>query len=202
MKKIAVFASGNGSNFQAIIDVVAQGELDADIRFLVCDKPLAYAVQRADAARIPSFTFNPKEFPTKEEYEKEILLQLRMSGVEFIVLAGYMRLIGPTLLREYQGRIVNIHPSLLPNFPGKDAIGQAIEASAKWSGVTVHYVDEGMDTGPIIAQERVRLDEKETRETLQQKIQAIEHKLYPSVLQMLLTTTRGGATNDEKASTY
>jgi phosphoribosylglycinamide formyltransferase 1 len=202
MKKIAVFASGSGSNFQAIIDVVAQGELDADIRLLVCDKPLAYAVQRAGAARIPSFTFNPMEFPTKEEYEKEILLQLKMSGVEFIVLAGYMRLIGPTLLREYHGRIVNIHPSLLPKFPGKDAIGQAIEANAKWSGVTVHYVDEGMDTGPIIAQERVRLDEKETRETLQQKIQAIEHKLYPSVLQMLLTTTRGGSTNDEKASTY
>jgi phosphoribosylglycinamide formyltransferase 1 len=202
MKKIAVFASGSGSNFQAIIDVVASGELDADIRLLVCDKPLAYAVQRADATRIPSFTFSPKEFPHKEAYEKEILVQLKMSGVEFIVLAGYMRLIGPTLLREYKGRIVNIHPSLLPSFPGKDAIGQAIEANAKWSGVTVHYVDEGMDTGPIIAQERVRLDEKETRETLQQKIQAIEHKLYPSVLQMLLTTTRGGATNDEKASTY
>jgi len=202
MKNIAVFASGNGSNFQAIIDVVASGELDADIRLLVCDQPFAYAVQRAAAARIPSFTFHPKDFPSKEEYEKEILLQLKQSGVEFIVLAGYMRLIGSTLLREYQGRIVNIHPSLLPDFPGKDAIGQALEAKSKWSGVTIHYVDEGMDTGPIIAQERIRLDENETRASLQQKIQTIEHMLYPSVLQMLLTTTRGGATNDEKTSTY
>jgi phosphoribosylglycinamide formyltransferase-1 len=104
------------------------------------------------------------------------------------------------LLGEYAGRIVNIHPSLLPAFPGKDAIGQALAAKADWSGVTIHYVDEGMDTGPIIVQERVRLSEKETRESLQKKIQSIEHKLYPSILQMLLT--RGEVQHDEKARTY
>ena len=114
--------------------------------------------------------------------------RIKKRWCEFIVLAGYMRLIGPTLLGEYEGRIVNIHPSLLPAFPGKDAIGQALAAKVKWSGVTIHYVDEGMDTGPIIVQERVRLMNKETRESLQQKIQQIEHKLYPSILQMLLTT--------------
>lgn len=200
MRKIAVFASGNGSNFQAIIDVVQTGELKADIALLVCDKPGAFAIERANAARIPTFSFNPKEFSSKEAYEKVITEQLTNYGVEFIVLAGYMRLIGPTLLGEYSGRIINIHPSLLPAFPGKDAIGQALAAKAKWSGVTIHYVDEGMDTGPIIVQERVRLSEKETRESLQRKIQDIEHKLYPSILQMLLT--RGEVQHDEKARTY
>jgi phosphoribosylglycinamide formyltransferase 1 len=200
MRKIAVFASGNGSNFQAIIDVVQTGELKADIALLVCDKPGAFATRRADAARIPTFSFNPKEFSSKEAYEKVITEKLMSYGVEFIVLAGYMRLIGPTLLGEYAGRIVNIHPSLLPAFPGKDAIGQALAAKAEWSGVTIHFVDEGMDTGPIIVQERVRISEKETRESLERKIQHIEHKLYPSILQMLLT--RGEVQHDEKTRTY
>jgi phosphoribosylglycinamide formyltransferase 1 len=199
MRKIAVFASGNGSNFQAIIDVVKSGELEADIALLVCDKPGAFAIERANAARIPTFAFNPKEYSSKEAYEEAILEKLTSFGVEFIVLAGYMRLIGPTLLGDYTGRIVNIHPSLLPAFPGKDAIGQALEAKAEWSGVTIHYVDAGMDTGPIIVQERIRISEKETRESLQQKIQSIEHKLYPSILQMLLT--RGEVQHDEKART-
>jgi phosphoribosylglycinamide formyltransferase 1 len=200
MKKIAVFASGSGSNFQAIIDVVKAGEMEADIALLVCDKPGAFAIKRANAAHIPAFTFNPKEFSSKEAYEEVVLEKLTSFGVEFIVLAGYMRLIGPTLLGKFSGRIVNIHPSLLPAFPGKDAIGQALAAKAEWSGVTIHYVDEGMDTGPTIVQERVRISEKETRESLQQKIQSIEHKLYPSILQMLLT--RGEVKSDKKARTY
>ncbi|MBV7506256.1 phosphoribosylglycinamide formyltransferase [Bacillus sp. sid0103] len=197
MKKIAVFASGSGSNLQAIIDVVQVGELDADISLLVCDKPGAFAIERAKAAGIPSFVFTAKDYPSKEHFEEEIIAQLKAYGVEFIVLAGYMRLIGSKLLAEYKGRIVNIHPSLLPAFPGKDAIGQALAAQVKWSGITIHYVDEGMDTGPIIIQERVRLDENETRESLQHKIQKSEHKLYPSVLQMLLT--QGDVVNDTKA---
>ncbi|MEH7503513.1 phosphoribosylglycinamide formyltransferase [Neobacillus drentensis] len=197
MKKIAVFASGSGSNFQAIIDVIQADQLDANISLLVCDKPGAFAIDRARAAKIPSFVFTAKDYPSKEHFEEEILAQLRTYGVEFIVLAGYMRLIGPKLLAEYKGRIVNIHPSLLPAFPGKDAIGQALAAKAKWSGVTIHFVDEGMDTGPIIIQERVRIDENETRESLQLKVQKSEHKLYPSVLQMLLT--QGDVINDTKA---
>ncbi|MBT2657484.1 phosphoribosylglycinamide formyltransferase [Bacillus sp. ISL-18] len=197
MKKIAVFASGNGSNFQAIIDVVESGELKAEISLLVCDKPGAYAVDRANAAGIPSFVFQAKDYSSKEEYEQAIVTELKKYGVEFIVLAGYMRLLGPTLLSAYQGRIINIHPSLLPAFPGKDAIGQALDAKAKWSGVTIHYVDEGMDTGPIIIQERVKLEENETRDSLQKKIQQIEHKLYPEILQMLLT--QGDVLNVTKA---
>lgn len=200
MKRFAVFASGSGSNFQAIVDKVQSGELSADLTMLICDQPGAYAIERARKARIPSFVFQAKEYPSKADYEKEISFLLKERNVDFIVLAGYMRLIGPTLLKEFEGRIVNIHPSLLPDFPGKDAIGQALAAKAKWSGVTIHYVDEGMDTGPIIVQERVRVEESETRESLQEKIQAIEHKLYPSILQMLLT--RGEVINEEKTRTY
>jgi phosphoribosylglycinamide formyltransferase 1 len=199
MKNIAVFASGSGSNFQAIIDVIQAGELDANISILVCDKPNAYAIKRARVAGIPSFIFNPKDYTSKDDYEKDIATELKSKGVEFVVLAGYMRLIGDTLLEEYEGRIVNIHPSLLPDFPGKDAIGQALDAKVEVSGVTIHFVDKGMDTGPIIVQERVRLDQFETRESLQGKIHSIEHKLYPSTLQMLLT--QGGEIYGKKART-
>lgn len=200
MKNIAVFASGSGSNFQAIVDVVQAGELDANLSLLVCDRPGAICLERAEMAGIPSFVFKAKDYSSKEDYENEILAELKKHHVEFIVLAGYMRLIGSTLLREFEGRIVNIHPSLLPDFPGKDAIGQALVARAKWSGVTIHFVDEGMDTGPIIVQERVRLDKNETRKSLQEKIHKIEHKLYPSILQMLLT--QGGVSYDEKTRAY
>ncbi|GHI01237.1 phosphoribosylglycinamide formyltransferase [Neobacillus kokaensis] len=200
MKNIAIFASGSGSNFQAIVDAVQAGNLTANISLLVCDQPGAYVIERARAANIPSYIFRAKDYSSKEDFENEIALLLNNRNVDLIVLAGYMRLIGPTLLRQYEGRIINIHPSLLPDFPGKDAIGQALAAGAQWSGVTIHYVDAGMDTGPIIAQERTRLEEDETRESLQRKIQAIEHKLYPSILQMLLTI--GDVKHDEKTGAY
>nr|WP_295975142.1 phosphoribosylglycinamide formyltransferase [uncultured Bacillus sp.] len=185
MKKIAVFASGSGTNFQAMIDAIQAGALEASIQLLVCDHKDAYCVKRAEAANIPFFTFTAKEYENKAAYEKAILEKLQGHGVEFIVLAGYMRLIGQTLLTAYQGRIVNIHPSLLPSFPGKDAIGQALTAGANETGVTIHFVDEGMDTGPIIDQRSVAIEENESLDSLAQKIHAVEHKLYPAVLQSL-----------------
>ncbi|MBY0122239.1 phosphoribosylglycinamide formyltransferase [Bacillus sp. S/N-304-OC-R1] len=187
MKNIAVFASGSGTNFQAIADAAKKGNLHANIKLVVCDKPDAFCVERAERENIPCFTFSPKEFAGKEEYEKEILQKLREHHVEFIVLAGYMRLIGSVLLKEYEGRIVNIHPSLLPAFPGKDAIGQAIEAKVKETGVTVHFVDEGMDTGPVIEQKKVNIFVGETKESLQEKIHKVEHELYPAVLHKLFS---------------
>ncbi|QED46454.1 phosphoribosylglycinamide formyltransferase [Cytobacillus dafuensis] len=187
MKNIAVFASGSGSNFQAIIDEVKKGELQANLKLLVCDKPNAFCIERATNEDIPYFTFSAKDYAGKEEYENEILKKLKENKIEFIVLAGYMRLIGPILLKEFEGRIVNIHPSLLPAFPGKDAIGQALNANVKKSGVTIHFVDEGMDTGPIIAQQEVDIDSAETRESLQEKIHEIEHQLYPAVLKKLFS---------------
>ncbi|WP_409291207.1 phosphoribosylglycinamide formyltransferase [Peribacillus sp. SCS-37] len=186
MKRIAVFASGSGSNFHSISEAVRENKLDAEIVLLVCDRPGALAARRADQKGIPAFVFSPKDYSGKQAFEEEILSRLEECRADLIVLAGYMRLIGPTLLSAYPGRIINIHPSLLPAFPGRDAIGQAFDAGVKVTGVTVHYVDEGMDTGPIIAQKALNVLGGDTRETLQAKIQEIEHKLYPAVLQELL----------------
>ncbi|MCP3762318.1 phosphoribosylglycinamide formyltransferase [Domibacillus sp. A3M-37] len=190
MTKIALFASGSGSNVQAIAEAVAAGQVPAEIALLVCDKPDAYVLQRAEAFDIPAFSFQPKQYESKEAFESEIVDRLQAAGVEFIFLAGYMRLIGPVLLSAYRNRIVNIHPSLLPAFPGKDAIGQAFDAGVKISGVTVHFVDEGMDTGTIMDQECVRIEEGMTREGLQEAIQHIEHSLYPNMITKLLNGNR------------
>ncbi len=186
MKKIAIFASGNGSNFQAIVDAVKQGKLRAEVSLLVCDKPGAFVIERANKENIPAFVFNPKDYENKAQFESKILQELKEKDIDFIALAGYMRLVGPTLLNEYEGRIVNIHPSLLPAFPGKDAIGQCLRAGVKKTGVTIHYVDEGMDTGEVIVQQAIELSENETRESLEEKIHAIEHELYPKTLEKLL----------------
>lgn len=186
MKKLAVFASGSGSNFEAIASAIEEGRLDARIALVVCDRPGAKVEKRAERFGIPVLSFYPKAYNSKQDFEKFILQQLNEEGVDWVVLAGYMRLIGVTLLRAYEGKIINIHPSLLPSFPGKDAIGQAIDAKVKVTGVTVHYVDEGMDTGPIIDQEAVRIVQEDSREDVERKIQAVEHRLYPAVIQSLL----------------
>ncbi|MCJ8008027.1 phosphoribosylglycinamide formyltransferase [Lederbergia wuyishanensis] len=183
MKKIAIFASGTGSNFQAIIDAVKAGCLHMEVALLVCDKPGALVIDKAENEKIKTFVFNPKEFETKVSFEKEIISRLQENDVDLIVLAGYMRLIGTTLLNTYKNKIINIHPSLLPSFPGKDAIGQAYRAGVKITGVTIHYVDEGMDTGPIIAQRALELSGEETLAEVGQQIHEIEHAFYPEVLQ-------------------
>ncbi|MCQ6277020.1 phosphoribosylglycinamide formyltransferase [Bacillus sp. V3B] len=185
MKKIAVFASGSGTNFQAIIDAIKEGALEAHIGLLICDRKGAQCLKRAELEGIPTFAFSAKDYADKASYEQDILQKLQEQNIEFIVLAGYMRLIGHTLLSAFRGHIVNIHPSLLPAFPGKDAIGQALAAKVPTTGVTVHFVDEGMDTGPIIEQKAVTVNENDTKENLEEKIHAVEHKLYPAVLQRL-----------------
>ncbi|WP_042352021.1 phosphoribosylglycinamide formyltransferase [Bacillus massiliigorillae] len=186
MKKIAIFASGSGTNLQSIVDYIKQGTLQAEIALVVCDQPGAFAIERAKKENIPTFIFKAKDYENKVAFETEIVKELRERDVEFIVLAGYMRLIGETLLSAYSHKIVNIHPSLLPAFPGKDAIGQAFNAGVKITGVTIHYVDEGMDTGPIIAQQAVDILDGDTRDTLQVRIQDTEHWLYPDVLRKIL----------------
>ncbi|HWL25128.1 MAG TPA: phosphoribosylglycinamide formyltransferase [Ureibacillus sp.] len=182
--KIAVFASGSGSNFQAIQEAIERGELDAKVELVVTDKPSAFVVTRAIHFGIPVHTFTAKLYESKEAYEEEIVQLLREKKVEWIVLAGYMRLIGNTLLAAYPNRIVNIHPSLLPSFPGKDAIGQAIDHGVKVTGVTVHLVDEGMDTGPILAQSAVEVVDGNREET-ETRIHAVEHELYTKTLNQL-----------------
>jgi phosphoribosylglycinamide formyltransferase-1 len=187
MNRLAIFASGSGSNFQAIVDAMNLGTLQAEVIMLVCDKEDAKVIERAQNEKIRTFVASPKTFETKKQYEEAILKELQEQRIDWMILAGYMRLIGDTLLQAYQGKIVNIHPSLLPSFPGKDAIGQALKAKVKVTGITVHFVDEGMDTGQIIDQEPIRIEEHDTCESLQMKIQVIEHSLYPNTIKKLVT---------------
>ncbi|MCH1624676.1 phosphoribosylglycinamide formyltransferase [Fredinandcohnia quinoae] len=186
MKKIAVFASGSGTNFQAICDAIQHGKLDAEITLLVCDKPEAKVIERAKQVGIESFVFSPKSYPSKAFFELEIVEKLQEKQVELIALAGYMRLIGETLLGAFKNKIINIHPSLLPLFPGKDAIGQAYRAGVSRTGITIHFVDEGMDTGPIIAQKELAIEKNETLESIEHRIHKIEHEFYPQVLQSFI----------------
>ncbi|AZK48732.1 phosphoribosylglycinamide formyltransferase [Paenibacillus lentus] len=180
--RIAVFASGQGSNFQTLIDASHKGILGAEIVLLVCNKPEAPVVERARRAGIDCFLFERKAYSRREDYEAEIAAELERRGVDLIVLAGYMLLLTPVLVDAYQGRMINIHPSLLPSFPGKDAIGQAWSYGVKVTGVTVHLVDGGMDTGPVIAQKIVEIEQADTIEALEEKIRAAEHDLYPQVV--------------------
>ncbi|MDR9857748.1 phosphoribosylglycinamide formyltransferase [Paenibacillus sp. VCA1] len=181
--RIAVFASGEGSNFQALAEAANAGKLGgAEIALLVCDKPSAPVVGRAERLGIPAFLFKPKDYDSREAYEREIVEQLEEHRVDLVVLAGYMRLLTPVIVEKYAGRLINIHPSLLPAFPGKDAIGQALAYGVKVSGVTVHFVDEGMDTGPIIAQAAIPIASGETSESFAEAVHAVERELYPEVV--------------------
>lgn len=189
MTNIAIFASGNGSNFQALAE--AKGLCD-HIALLVTDQPGAYAIKRAENLGVPVLSLSPKTFENKAGYEQALLKGLKDHQVDLIVLAGYMRLIGPTLLSAYPDSVINLHPSLLPSYPGLDAIGQAYRNGAKVTGVTVHFVDEGMDTGPIIAQEAIRIEDGDSLKTVEDKIHAVEHLLYPATVQKLLSEDRKG----------
>ncbi len=183
---IAVFASGSGSNFQAMVEYARRQQWSTPISLLICDQPKAKVLQRAERLDIPYHMIDPRRFASKRAYEEKVLTYLEQSRIEWIVLAGYMRLIGSTILNKYEGKIVNIHPSLLPAFPGLHAIEQAFHYPVKVSGVTVHFVDEGMDTGPIIAQEAVTIEDQDTIESLRAKIQQVEHRLYPKVVDQLI----------------
>ncbi|WP_040984798.1 phosphoribosylglycinamide formyltransferase [Oceanobacillus jeddahense] len=182
-QRASVFASGTGSNFDAMMQ---DEKIASSIVLLVCDKPGAVVIKKAQDIGVETLVLEPKKYASKQEYEKVIAEKLQALEVEWIFLAGYMRLIGETLLSQYEGRIVNIHPSLLPDFPGKDAIGQAYRAGVSKTGVTIHYVDEGMDTGPIIAQEEIERLPEETEEQLKTRIQAVEHRLYPNIINQLM----------------
>lgn len=183
--RIAIFASGQGTNFQTIADAVREGKLDVTIELLVCDKPSAPVIQRASQAGVDAFVFKPKDYPSREAYESEILKELQNRQVDLVVLAGYMRILTPTLVEPYMGRMINIHPSLLPSFPGINAIGQALEHGVKVTGVTVHFVDGGLDSGPIIAQTAVPVNEEDDEASLTVRIQQAEKELYPEAIRLI-----------------
>ena len=183
--KIAVFASGYGSNFEVIARAAQSGEISADVVLMVCDKPSARVCSLADAMGVDKFVFSAKEYPSKADYEREIVSQCRERGVELICLAGYMRLVGEELLNAYKGRIINIHPSLLPAFVGVKPIERAMEYGVKVYGATIHYVDETLDGGKIISQRAIEYEGNDIEE-LTKLIHEAEHKLYINTLQKLL----------------
>jgi phosphoribosylglycinamide formyltransferase-1 len=182
-QRVAVFASGSGSNFVALVQAQSGAY---DIVLLVCDVPDAPVLARASACGIPSLVMRPRDYVDRPQYEQAILRVLQQENVAFIALAGYMRLLTPVLLGAFPQRILNVHPSLLPAFPGRNAIAQAIEYGVKYTGVTVHVVDEGMDTGPIIAQQVVDILPIDTPATLTSRVHAIEHTLYTTVLALFV----------------
>lgn len=184
-KKIAIFASGSGSNFEAIAKACQKGRINAEVSLCVCDQPGAYVTERAKRMNIPVLELKPKGFPSKSNYENTILQELLKYDVEFICLAGYMRIVGDVLLNVYKGKIVNIHPSLLPAFPGVDAIGQAMKYGVKIYGITIHFVDASLDGGKIISQVAIPY-EGDDREELEAMIHPQEHALYVSTLKKLL----------------
>lgn len=184
--RIAVFASGQGTNFQALADAAKQERLEgASLELLVCDKPEAPVVERARRAGVDTFLFRAKEYASREAYETEIVAELERRGVELIVLAGYMRIITPVLVEPYYGRMINVHPSLLPAFPGVNGMKQALDYGVKVTGVTVHYVDGGLDSGPVIAQRAVEVLDGDTEATLAPRVHAAEQELLPWVVQRI-----------------
>lgn len=188
LPKLVVFASGSGSNFQAIVEQL-HGKV-CDVALLVCDQPEAKCLDRAEKLAIPTFVVQRRDFVSKEFYEKAILDRLNDVTPDLIALAGYMKIIGPTLLEQYEGRIINIHPALLPAFRGADGIGDALRYGVKVLGVTVHYVDAGIDTGKIIDQAALHLRSGESEAEVRHRIHALEHQLYPQVITTLLSAGR------------
>ena len=183
--EIAVLASGNGSNFQAIIDASVRGELpNANIKLLIVNQKGAYAIERAKKHNIPYYLIESKN-KERNKFDLEILSTLKENRIDIVVLAGFMRILSPHFVKEYRNKIINIHPSLLPLFPGAHAHRDAIQAGATKSGCTVHFVDEGIDTGPIILQESVNIDKEDTEETLAMKVLPLEHRIFPKAIELL-----------------
>jgi len=183
---IAVLVSGRGSNLQAIIDSIEEGDLRARISVVISDARDAYALLRAKKHGIEAVFVDPEKYSSKELYEKEVLKTLEKHNAELILLAGYMRILGKTLLSAYKNRILNIHPALLPAFPGLHAQKQAFEQGVKVAGCTVHFVDEKLDGGPIIMQSCVEVKEDDTDKSLADSILEQEHKIYPEAVKLFV----------------
>ena len=181
---IAVFISGRGSNLQSIIDAVETGEIPAEIKLVISDNKEAYGLKRAQQADIKAEFVDPGKFDSKKDYEKNLLNKLNTHDIQLVALAGFMRLLSPYFLREFSGRVMNIHPSLLPSFRGLHPQRQAVEYGVKVSGCTVHFVDEGMDTGPIILQQAVPVKDEDDEDSLAQRILKKEHKIYPRAVKL------------------
>ena len=184
MVNLGVLVSGSGSNLQSIIDSIETGALDASVKVVISDNPEAYAMERAKKHGIRTVTLHKKGFSSREDFDREVVAELRESGVELVILAGFMRIISPVLLDAFPMRIMNIHPSLLPAFPGLGVQQKALEHGVKFSGCTVHFVDGGLDSGPIIIQAVVPVLDADTPDTLSKRILAEEHRIYPHAIRL------------------
>ncbi len=180
--RVAVFASGSGSNLQAIIDA---GIDTVEITLVFSNKPDAYALERAKKHNISTEVLDHKSYKDRAEFDREIIKIIEPYKIDLIILAGYMRILSPDFVRAYKGKIINIHPALLPSFPGINSARQALEYGVKYTGVTVHYVDEGVDTGPIILQSVVEIEDSDTEESLLEKIHKVEHQIYPDAIRLV-----------------
>jgi len=182
--RIVVLASGSGTNLQAILDTL-HGREGIEVAGVGSDKPGAGALQRARAAGVETAVFPREEYPDREARDAAIAEWVEARGADLIALAGYMQLLSPAFVARFRNRVVNVHPALLPSFPGLDAIGQALDAGVEVTGVTVHFVDEGVDTGPPILQREVPVPGDRDRERLEAAIHAVEHELYPEAIRMI-----------------
>jgi len=182
---LAVLASGNGTNLQSIIDAAKDKTLDAQVVVVISDNPDAHALLRAKDNGIDAVVIERKNFKTKNEYENEIIKVLKEHKTELVCLAGYMRIVGKELLSAFPDRVINIHPALLPSFPGKDAQKQALDYGVKIAGCTVHFVDEKTDHGPIILQAAIEVKENDTVDSLKARILKEEHRIYPEAIALI-----------------
>lgn len=184
MIRIGVLISGRGSNLQAILDACRDGRIDGQVVVVISDQPDAYGLKRAEEAGVEAFFLDPKASPTRTAYSAALARELKARQVDLVCLAGFMRLVRKPLLEAFPWRVMNIHPSLLPSFPGLHAHEQALAHGVKVSGCTVHFVTEGMDEGPIICQAAVPVVEGDTPETLSDRILVEEHRIYPQAIQL------------------
>lgn len=182
---LGVLISGSGTNLQSIIDACDRGDISARVAVVISNKEAAYGLERARAAGIPAVHIDPASFTDIRQYNHAIRETLEAHQVQLVVMAGYMRLLGTEVLRAFPGAVINLHPALLPAFPGSSAIKDAFEYGVKVTGVTVHFADEEFDRGPIIVQETVRIDEADTLSSLEAKIHAVEHRLLPQAIGLI-----------------
>lgn len=181
---IGVLVSGNGTNLQAIIDAIENKSLKASIKVVISNNPLSYAIERARRHGIPVAVIPNKAYANKEEYDNRLVEILKERKVNLVILAGFMRILTPVFIKAFPMRIMNIHPALLPSFPGLNVQKKALEYGARFSGCTVHFVDEGVDTGPIIVQAVVPLYDSDTEEELSRRILEQEHRIYPQAIKL------------------
>lgn len=185
MIRLGVLISGSGTNLQAIIDAIASGALDAEVVLVVSSKPDAYGLKRAQEAGISTMGLIREVYNDREAADRLIANEMQRAGAEYLVMAGYMRMVNAPLLDAFPDRVINIHPALLPAFPGAHGIADAFAAGVKVTGVTVHFANAVYDEGPIIAQRPVEIREDDTLESLEERIHAVEHELYPQALQLI-----------------